>query len=435
MARKHMKLGSTFSVVALLAATLVAQAATVTGDVVDKTTNKPAAGDDVVLVALQQGMQDMTSTKTDAHGHFSIEVPDSDMHLLRVMHQKAAYFEPLPPGTTHVNITVYDVGAKVEGVSTEADVMRIEAGPQGLQVVQNYFVKNASNPPRTQFSAKAYEVYLPPEAKLVASAAMGPGGMPVSSSPMPQGNGLYAFVFPIRPGESRFQLSYTLPYNGSYKFTPRVALPTDNVAVMLPKSMGFQGSASFQPADVDAGAQTYLAKNVQPSQSLAFTVSGTGMMPRDSAQSDSGQGSGGQAGAPGDNGGGGQAAASADDRPGGGLGNPIDTPDPLQKYKYWILSGLALLLVVAAAFFLRAKPVEVTAGAPGTAGPVPSPLIPTPMPQYAPGHSGQLLAGLKDELFALETERLEGKLSEAEYAEQKAALEQVLKRALARKNN
>jgi hypothetical protein len=79
--------------------------------------------------------------------------------------------------------------------------------------------------------------------------------------------------------------------------------------------------------------------------------------------------------------------------------------------------------------------VEVTAGAPGTAGPVPSPLIPTPMPQYAPGHSGQLLAGLKDELFALETERLEGKLSEAEYAEQKAALEQVLKRALARKKS
>jgi hypothetical protein len=424
-ARKQMRLIRTLSAATLLTATLAAHAAsTVTGDVTDKTNNKPAAGDTVVLIALQGGMQNMAQTKTDARGHFSINVPDSQMHLIRVDHQKAAYFEPLTPGTTHVNVTVYDVGAKVAGVTTEADVMRIEAGPQGLEVVQNYFVKNASKPPRTQFSAHAYEMYLPQDAKITASAAMGPGGMPVSSSPMPQGNGLYSFVFPIRPGETRFQLSYTLPYNGSYQFNPKVSLPTDNVAVMLPKSMSFKGAGEFQSADVDASAQTYLAKNVTPAQNLTFTVSGTGMMPRDSS-ADNGQG----AGASGDNGGG-QPSAATDDRPGGGLGNPIDTPDPLQKYKYWILSGLALLLVVAAGFFLRARPGEVTAGA-GTPGPMPSPLIPTPIG----GSSGSLMAGLKDELFALETERLEGKLSAAEYAEQKAALEQVLKRALGRKNS
>jgi len=420
-----MKLVSTFSVALLLAASLAAQAATVTGDVIDKTTNKPAAGDDVVLIAFGQGMQDMARTKTDAHGHFSLDVPDNNMHLIRVEHQKAAYFEPLPPGTAHVNITVYDVGAKIEGVSTEADVMRIEAGPQGLQVVQNYFVKNASNPPRTQFSTAAYSIYLPPDAKIIASAAMGPEGMPVSSSPMPQGDkGHYAFVFPIRPGESRFQVSYTLPYNGSYKFVPRVGLPTANLAVMLPKSMSFQGDAPFQPADVDTSAQTYLAKNVQPSQTLAFTVSGTGAMPRDAEQGADASGS--------DGSGGQTASAAGDDRPGGGLGNPIDTPDPLQKYKYWILSGLALLLVIAAGFFLRAKPVEVVAGA---APPMPSPLIPTPFPAMPSSDSGSLLAALKDELFTLETERLEGKLSEPEYAEQKAALEQVLKRALSRKKS
>jgi hypothetical protein len=424
MTRKNMKLASTFSVVALLAATLAAQAATVTGDVTNKTTNKPASGDKVVLIDLQGGMQDMAQTTTDAQGHFSINVPDNNMHLIRVDHQKAAYFTPLTPGTKHVNVTVYDVGAKIEGVSTEADVMRIEAGPQGLQVVQNYFVKNASNPPRTQFSAHTYDVYLPQEAKITAAAAMGPGGMPVSSSPMPQGKGLYSFVFPLRPGETRFQLAYTLPYNGSYKFTAHMTQPTENLAVMLPKSMNFQGDAPFQSADVDKSAQTYLAKNVQPSQILAFTVSGTGMMPRDSGQ-DAGQG----ASAQGDNGGGGQASAAADDRPGGGLGNPIDTPDPLQKYKYWILTALALLLVVAAAFFMRAKPAPVAAGA-GAAG---TSLPPAPTP--AGGNSGSLMTGLKDELFALETERLEGKLSDAEYAEQKAALEQVLKRALGRKKD
>jgi hypothetical protein len=123
-------------------------------------------------------------------------------------------------------------------------------------------------------------------------------------------------------------------------------------------------------------------------------------------------------------------AGSPDTRPGIGLANPIDTPDPLQKYKWWILSGLALVLVIAAAFFLRAKPAAAV-----VAEPAPQPaLIPTSLPSAVlqGGSGGPLLAVLKDELFTLETERLEGKLSEAEYAEQKSALEVVLRRALAR---
>ena len=45
--------------------------------------------------------------------------------------------------------------------------------------------------------------------------------------------------------------------------------------------------------------------------------------------------------------------SEAGNRPGGGIGAPIGSPDPLTKYKWWILSVLAILLIVAAAFFLR----------------------------------------------------------------------------------
>jgi len=419
---------------------VAAYAAPITGTVTNKTTNKPSAGDDVVLIAFGQGMQEAARTKSDAQGRFTLDIPDQGMHLVRVDHQKATYFEPVPQGTKTVNVTVYDVAPKVEGISTEADVMRIETTPQGLHVVQNYFVKNDSNPPRTQFSNRAYEIYLPPDAKIEASAAMGPSGMPVSSSPMKLDDpGHYAFIFPVRPGETRFQLSYTLPYSGSYKFAPRISMVTQNLAVMLPKSMQFSGGPLFQQADVDASAQTYLARNVQPSQELAFTVSGTGSMPRDSEQAGANAQAGQQAPAGMPGAGDQPTAAAPDNRPGGGLGTPIDTPDPLQKYKWWILSGLALVLVVAAAFFLRAKPVPLAAGPAPAPSPsqVPpaSPLTPTVQPiASANGHSRALLAALKDELFALESERLEGKLSDADYAETKSALEVVLRRALARQS-
>src|SRR5271169_4066994 len=103
-----------------------ALAESITGVVTNKTTNKPAAGDDVVLIRLQQGMQEAARTKTDAKGHFTLDVPDNGVHLVRVTHDKANYFRPAPPGTQSVEVDVYTAAAQVKGVSGEADVMRIE---------------------------------------------------------------------------------------------------------------------------------------------------------------------------------------------------------------------------------------------------------------------------------------------------------------------
>ena len=424
-----------------------ALAATITGTVTNGTNNKPSAGDDVILVSLQQRMQETARTKTDAHGKYSIDVADPGMHLIRVDHQKASYFQPAPPNTATVDVQVFDVAATVPGITTEANVLRIETDPQGLHVTQSYFVKNDSTPPRTQFSSHSYEIYLPPDAKIDGAAAMGPGGMPVASSPAPMGEkGHYAYLFPLRPGETQFQVTYSLPYSGSAKFAPKLADAADNVVIMVPKSMTFTPDAStrYQPINDDINAQTFVAKNVSPAQALGFSVSGSGALPRDVQTAQSANG---QPGAP----------ASADDnRPGGGLGNPIDTPDPLSKYKWWILSGAGLVLVIAAAFFLRrpaqqdeavvaagtpvsqaaeqyAAPLTWTQGAPPPATVAPIPPQPPPAAEPSPeAHTRSLLNSLKEELFALEADRARGNVGEVEYAAHKQALEAIIRRALNR---
>jgi hypothetical protein len=421
-----------------------ALAATITGTVTNGTNNKPSAGDDVILISLQQRMQETARSKTDARGHYSIDVPDQGMHLIRVDHQKASYFQPAPPNTSTVDIQVFDVAATVPGITTEANVLRIETDPQGLHVTQSYFVKNDSTPPRTQFSSHSYEIYLPPDAKIEGAAAMGPGGMPVASSPAPMGEkGHYAYLFPLRPGETQFQVTYSLPYSGSAKFTPKLADKADNVVVMVPKSMTFTPDAStlYLPINDDINAQTFVAKNVTPAQALGFSVSGSGALPRDVQTAQAGNG---QPGAP----------AAGDNRPGGGLGNPIDTPDPLTKYKWWILSGVGLVLVIAAAFFLRrpAQQEEVAAAAeaapaaeqyaapltwtqseppPATVAPIP-PSPPAPVAPDPEDHTRSLLNSLKEELFALEADRARGNVGEVEYAAHKQALEAIIRRALNR---
>jgi hypothetical protein len=58
-----------------------------------------------------------------------------------------------------------------------------------------------------------------------------------------------------------------------------------------------------------------------------------------------------------------------------------------------------------------------------------APAYAAPQPTAA-SHNASLLTVLKEEMFAIESEKLSGTLSAAEYKEQKSALEVVLKRAL-----
>lgn len=433
----------------------VTLAAPITGTVMNMTVNKPSAGDTVTLIRLQQGMQEAAHVTTDAKGHYTLPVNDADqMHLVRVTHDKANYFKPVPPGTQNVNVDVYDSAEKVPGVSTEADVARIEASPDGLSVIENYFVKNVSSPPRTQFGPHPYEIFLPKGARIASGAALGPGSMPVQSEPVPVGSsGEYSFMFPLRPGETRFQVSYRLPYSGKFQFRPRVAATVDNLAIILPKSMQFSATpaTAFQPIDEDVKVQTYLAKNVTPQARMAFQVSGTGLLPQETTAPQEG-GNGGPNAAPNGQGANGdqgamgpeaaaQAGAENSNRPGIGLGAPIDTPDPLHKYKWWIISLFVVLLAVGAGVSMKQAQTANASAAQGNAGPGPSPARMSASPVSRTGNIAEnrgghtrLMDALKEELFALETERLEGRIAPDEYERQKTALEIVLRRALERQS-
>ena len=417
---------SIFSLIFLFGGAL-AQAVQLSGTVTNKTTGKPASGDSVVLVEPMTGMTEVAKATVDASGHFSINRPTNAPTLVKVIHQGAEYFADAPQSGTIPEISVYDVAAKVDGVFIEADVMELETANGQLHVLERYFVHNTSNPPRTQWSAKSFEVVLPEEAVIELAQGQRPkaGALPTTLKLQPNGpKGHYSFNFPIQPDEgekdTQFNISYTLPYSGSFTFHPQESLNAQNVGVLLPKSMTFAPGAGspFSPINQDPNIQTFVARNAQPGKALEFTVSGNGSMPRE----DQGAGAGGQAG------------TQPGGQPGGGIGEPINTPDPLSKYKWWILGGLALVFVAAAGFLLR-KP----AGAPGvpvaaspTAGTSPSlSSYSTTSHHSSPaGKNGSLLAALKEELFSLESDKLTGVVTSAEYAETKAALEVVLKRAL-----
>jgi hypothetical protein len=424
-------------VLTLLLASL-ASAQTLTGTVKNATTGKPAAGDEVVLLKLGQGMEESGRAKTDAKGQFTFKLDDAQSpHLVRAIHQDVTYHRMAPPGTTSVEVEVYDVAKKIDGIEVVADIVRIQAEQGQLEVIREFGVQNTSKPPRTQMSERNLEFYIPDGAQIIPDSATATteNGNPLKSAPVPEGEkNRYSFIFPLRPGLTRFEVAYQIAYTGSANLDPKSVYPLEHFVVMLPKSMQFApaaASAGFKlityPNEPDAAVQ--VASNTTPGQNLAFKISGEGRLqqPQENPQ---GQVSGG-------------GSAPAESRPGGGLGPPIDAPDPLQKYQWWILGGLAGLLVIGGVYVASrqqsaARALRRKAGS----SPLqqeeddyaPSEILAArSVPPAAAGRpASALLDALKEEIFQLEVERRQGQISQSEYEKAKSALDQTLDRALKR---
>lgn len=419
----------------LLVSSFAFAGASLTGTVKNSTTGKPAAGDDVVLLKLGEGMEEGGRAKADSKGNFILPLDDPQTpHLVRVIHQGVTYHRMAPPGTTSVEVEVYDVGNKIEGIEVVADIMRIQVEQGQLEVTRAFAVQNTSKPPRAQMNDRNLEFYVPEGAKIVQGSAMTEHGNPVNSAPVQERDKTrYAFMFPLRPGTTQFQVAYTLPYTGSANIDPKPIYPLQHFVAILPKAMEFSAApgANYQsmnnPNQPDSNTQ--VASGTKVGQTLAFKISGEGTL---GAQ----QEGGGTQGEP--------ASGQADNRPGGGLGPPIDAPDPLQQYRWWILGGFAVVLVGGGVFIasrqqaaaragVRPKPLKVQTQ--DVDYDVPEPPVGREAPSRTAGarsSSSMLLEGLKEELFQLEVEHKQGHISQQEYDKTKAALDQTLQRALKR---
>lgn len=413
-------------VIAILSSVLVlataALAADISGTVTDGTTGKPAAGVEVTLLKLSSGMEEAGSTKTDAQGRYTLPNDDPQApHLVRVVYQDVNYMQPVPPGSTSADVNIYDASKqRFDGIKVVAHVLRFQAQSNQMQVAELYAVQNAATPPRTWMNDHTFAFYLPKGAQVDNVNASGPGGMPIRADAPPTGvPNQYAFSFPIRPGETKLQVEYRLPYSGKASFDARTLDPTQHVVIMLPKSMSFtpKDASQFQPLSEEQNSTVMVASNVSAGQTLPFTVSGTGLI-----QQESDQGSASAGGT-----GGGEMQAQPDNRPGGGLGRPEDTPDPLSQYRWPILIGLGVLMLVGGFFVVKRQPQLAPAGS--RVAPLASRLAVSPPTASA----DRLLEALKDELFELEIERQQGKITPQEYDKAKAALDQTIARAISRR--
>lgn len=391
----------------MLACSLAATAETLKGIVRNNTTNKPSVGDEVTLKKIGNGMEDVGKTKTNAKGEFSFNVPPAQQpYVVWIQHQGVTYTQRAMPGAPPIVARVFDASPDVKEINIIQHAMLFHTGdaPNTLTAEEIYTVGNTSNPPRTLLKPHTLEFSLPEGATISESSVRTGSGMDLKTAVVPAGDkNKYAFGFPIRPGETQFHFVYSVPYTGKLNFDPKSDSPVETFIVAAPSSIKFSPAQSslFQNRNNPQfkGMNFFVATSVTPQTRVAFEIEGSGEMPRES-----------EAGA-----GGGQPD---NNRPGGGLGQPNKMPDPLHSGQ-WVFLGVLSLFLTAGAIFVYSSNRQPVA----MAGPANS-----------QDRAGMLMDALKEEVFQLESDRLQGKVSPQDYQTAKAALDKTLQRAVQRQS-
>jgi hypothetical protein len=397
-----------YILVLMLACSLAASAEPLRGMVRNSTTNKPSVGDEVTLKRIGNGMEDVGKTKTNAKGEFTFNVPPAEQpYVVWIQHQGVTYTQRAVPGGPPILARVFDAAPVIKEISVLERIMVFHTGDQpDILIGEEIFtVDNTSVPPRTLMNEHTLEFYLPEGVTISESNVRTGSGVELKSAVIPQGEkNKYAFKFPIRPGKTQFHVVYSLPYSGSLKIDPKSDVAIQMLAIATPDPM------KFVPADKSLyqtnnnpqfpGVNFFVAKGVTPQQQTGFEISGAGVMPNEQQAS---AGRGGQ-GAP-------------DNRPGGGMAPPNEMPDPLHSGQWLFLGVLSLFLAAGAVFVFTSNQKAVVAT--GKSG-------------KAQDRAGALMEAMKEEVFQLESDRLQGKISPEDYQTAKAALDKTLQRAVQR---
>jgi len=313
------------------------------GTVTNGTTNKPSMGDDVVLVVpSHEDMSEGARTTSDRSGHFRLPLPNTrSAYLIRVIHQGVTYHAIVEPGVKSLAVDVYNAANNLADVTAVMDVMRFEATDETLEVKQLVTVRNDSKPPRTLMNDRPFEIQLPPDARVQSGLVQFEDGQPLQQSPVAgDRRGQYYFVFPVRPGDTRFAVVYQLPYTGVAEIEPTIRNPRERFVVMLPKSMRFEPKALgvFQPMPDTTPDHVEGTGPMTVGQMLGFRIKGVGTLQElDGRRKHEER----------------QKTEAGTERPGGGLGPPGEAPDPLQKYRWRIFAGLTGLIAAGAVYVVK----------------------------------------------------------------------------------
>jgi hypothetical protein len=403
-----------------------AQAGTLSGTVINRTTGKPAPNVDLDLLSPTAGMAELATAKSDAQGHFSVTKDNIGTApiLIRATYHDISFNTFAPLGRPEVEVEIYEISKDPKTISVASHVVIFQPEGDKLVGAEEYSVQNSSQPPFAFFRSEGnFDFAIPEKGNLGQVTTTTEMGMAVSQASIDKGKGRYAIAYPFRPGQTNVRLSYELPYtNNSATLKLPAAYAGVKLLLVVPPGVTLTGDG-LSSAGQEQGMMVYTREPLPAKSVLSVSLSGVG----------SPQPAGGGQGQ--------EAAQEGNSRTQGP--EVIAAPSRLDDFKWYLCAALAALFAMGAILLTRKQVVVASAededvAPPPAKAPKPAPLAKakkTPAPAaLAPNVASAVdqqvsvsMDSLKDRIFRLELRRQAGTISEEDYAREKAQVDQLLR--------
>ncbi len=261
--------------------------ASIDGTVVNQTRNKPQAGVSITLVKPgQQGMQTLGTTVSDAAGRFVFEKdqPGGGPQLLQASYKGVNYNKLMTPNipTSNVELDIYEATSSPAVARVAQQMLVFEPDSGKTAVSETVIVQNDTKTTYNNEELGGLRFYLPPAANgQVRINVQGPQGMPLPrAAEKTREDDVFKVNFPIKPGQTQFDVSYVLPVGSPMKFQGRVVniegMPAGPLRLIAPSGVTLAGK-DIQSVGTEPKTQATIY-NVTASNSFSVDVAGAGSL-------------------------------------------------------------------------------------------------------------------------------------------------------------
>jgi hypothetical protein len=189
-------------------------------------------------------MQSLGATKTDADGKFKIEkdIPPGPA-IVQAIYQGATYNLVLTPGMpkTNTSIVVNESTTDPASAKISQHMILLEPAADKLQIDETFLLQNDTVKTFSDPQKGSAQFNLPREANGTAEVTISaPGGMPIRR-PAEQTNqpGVFKVNYPVKPGETRFEVRYTMPK--ADQFSSKV-VGSEPLRIVTPGAVTLEGN-------------------------------------------------------------------------------------------------------------------------------------------------------------------------------------------------
>jgi hypothetical protein len=252
--------------------------AAVDGTVLNGTTGKPQPGATVTLFKIDQnGPNALETIKAGADGSFRFAQDVQGPHLLQAVHEGMVFNKMLPPGrpTTGVAIAVYNATTNPGAAKVTTHMILLEPTGADLSVNESIIFQNEGNAAYYDTARGSLRVSLPDAAGGKARVMVsGPASVPIERVlEKTKTPGVYTVDYPIKPGETRFDLTYQMPFKAGETYTGKV-LHDGPVRVVAPKGVTLSGDVAQLGTEPQTQAGVYEVKK----RAFSIAIEGSGSL-------------------------------------------------------------------------------------------------------------------------------------------------------------